>query len=214
MLLVSFARLSLGITLAGACCGGLHLTAWANPFPSHLELVLWRAASLTIAVTAPLSVAASVCQTSLHLASRKFGILGGLVPAAMAAAMWVLLVVWYALYRALLVVECYIKPGAETTVLVGSPDSVSVRASHQLNQQWRSGRDTKLLIELIAREHRTRAFRAQISITLAILPAQHLSLYSSATAIVAARCGPIIMVDTTFASRRRCCDTSACRRVS
>src|SRR5436853_2270894 len=39
------------LTLATACYGGLHATAWYFPFPSKNEQMLWRVSALTIAST-------------------------------------------------------------------------------------------------------------------------------------------------------------------
>jgi hypothetical protein len=48
-----FIWLVIGMTFAGTCYGGLHLVAWKSPFASRAELLLWRAASLSIMATGP-----------------------------------------------------------------------------------------------------------------------------------------------------------------
>jgi hypothetical protein len=50
-----------GLTIAGGCYGGLHLTAWACQYPSYAETVLWRAATITILATGPFSIMAGLC---------------------------------------------------------------------------------------------------------------------------------------------------------
>jgi hypothetical protein len=54
-------RAAAGLTLAGACYGGLHLTAWTCRFPSYAETILWRVASVTILATGPFGIAFILC---------------------------------------------------------------------------------------------------------------------------------------------------------
>jgi hypothetical protein len=59
-----------GLTLAGVCYGGLHLTAWSSQFPSHAQTMLWRAASVTILATGPFSVAYVLCVCAIGTGLR------------------------------------------------------------------------------------------------------------------------------------------------
>lgn len=51
----------LGLTVSGAFYGGLHLTAWANQFPSETEAILWRAAGVTILSAGPVCALFAIC---------------------------------------------------------------------------------------------------------------------------------------------------------
>lgn len=43
--------LALGFSLAGLIYGGLHLVAWNAPFPSELEMILWRCSGVILAAS-------------------------------------------------------------------------------------------------------------------------------------------------------------------
>jgi hypothetical protein len=131
-----------GLTIAGVCYGGLHLTAWSSQFPSHAQTVLWRAASITILATGPFSIctgfralkrrratrhrhridagAESLDETSvdstLHLMTAVFSIWLELLDRVI--IYYGLL--WYAICRAFIVVECFIMLAhlPETTLAV------------------------------------------------------------------------------------------------
>jgi hypothetical protein len=134
-----------GLTLAGVCYGGLHLTAWSSQFPSHAQTMLWRAASVTILATGPFSVAYVLCVCTIgtglralkhrratrhpdridadteNLDETSVGSPQQLVTAGVSFALddaeWLELVdglimnyvlLWYAICRAFIVVECFI----------------------------------------------------------------------------------------------------------
>jgi hypothetical protein len=63
-------RAAVGLTLAGGCYGGLHLTAWTCQFPSHAETMLWRAAGITITLTGPSVIAYALCTAVLDWIKR------------------------------------------------------------------------------------------------------------------------------------------------
>jgi hypothetical protein len=117
-------RTAAGLTLAGACYGGLHLTAWACQFPSSVETMLWRAASVTILATGPtiiifalhVGVITESC-SSMYTWLKLYHIGRGL-RRMLECFVWVdhearfmlyyLWAVWYILCRAFIVVECFI----------------------------------------------------------------------------------------------------------
>jgi hypothetical protein len=113
-----------GLTLAGACYGGLHLTAWTCQFPSHTETLLWRAASVTIATTGPSFIAYALCRSLINLihdcwqkrsrarvpgktkdAFTRFALAAESTADLLLVKLWR---VWYILCRAFIVVECFI----------------------------------------------------------------------------------------------------------
>jgi hypothetical protein len=115
--------LAVGLTLAGGCYGGLHLTAWTCQFPSYAETVLWRAASITILATGPSVIAfllSIAFANSIRNAGRRWlqerrafwaayalGFLMSftIIGAATLCLLWGL---WYILCRVFIVVECFI----------------------------------------------------------------------------------------------------------
>jgi hypothetical protein len=60
-------RFVTGLTLAGACYGGLHLAAWNTPFASRAEALLWRVACVSIMTPGPMCVLAAC----LHSISKN-----------------------------------------------------------------------------------------------------------------------------------------------
>lgn len=62
-----FLWLVAGITCAGACYGGLHLTAWTNHYPSVTEVTMWRAASVTLTVSGALYAMLAVLAVLLRM---------------------------------------------------------------------------------------------------------------------------------------------------
>ena len=115
--------LAFGLTLAGGCYGGLHLTAWTCQFPSYAETVLWRAASITILATGP-SVIAFLLSIAFANSIRNVGrrwlqerrafwaayaldflLAFTIIGAATLCLLWGL---WYILCRVFIVVECFI----------------------------------------------------------------------------------------------------------
>jgi hypothetical protein len=64
-------RVVAGLTLAGGCYGGLHLTAWTCQFPSHAETLLWRADSVTITTTGPSVFAFALCKAVAAMIKEK-----------------------------------------------------------------------------------------------------------------------------------------------
>lgn len=110
-----YAWLIVGATFAGACYGGLHLTAWTNQFPSYAETVLWRAASITILATGPLlalaNIIAAAIDSDLTVVEGGVDHKGKLVASVFAHllnSIVLLLLLWYMLCRAFIVVECFI----------------------------------------------------------------------------------------------------------
>lgn len=114
-----FAWTAAGLTVSGGCYGGLHLTAWATPFPSHAETVLWRAASITILVTGPFAVVIGLCNSIIEAADAW--IVEKETPLIEKYLEWLLLLVsislwsvlalsmlWYTVCRAFIVVESFI----------------------------------------------------------------------------------------------------------
>ena len=115
-----------GVTLAGGCYGGLHLTAWTCQFPSYAATLLWRAASVTILATGPAAIAYILWQCTL--ATLELALQDELDEALELDTYWVKYIVqplrdfmnivrfplfsswiiWYTLCRAFLVVECFI----------------------------------------------------------------------------------------------------------
>lgn len=113
----TFAWFLLGMTLAGACYGGLHLTAWAGPFPSSTQAILWRTASITVASTGALFAIGTLEQSAVETlikrtTSRRGGDLRSnpclLFLQLVQVCQWPLLLLWYTLCRTFLVVECFI----------------------------------------------------------------------------------------------------------
>jgi hypothetical protein len=117
----SVIRSAAGLTLAGACYGGLHLTAWTSRFPSHAETLLWHAASVTITATGPSVIAYAlgrVVATSIDydVQVRQFLRIRELcwfnplewVVESLAKQIFWLWTTWYVLCRAFIVVECFI----------------------------------------------------------------------------------------------------------
>ena len=115
--------LAVGLTLAGGCYGGLHLTAWACQFPSYAETMLWRAANITILATGPsvigfvLSIAITndiAWSARQWLEAHRFrstvNAMSSLQSVAhlMARALCLLWGLWYILCRVFIVVECFI----------------------------------------------------------------------------------------------------------
>ena len=100
-----------GITCAGVCYGGMHLTAWTSVFQSPAALILWRAASVTILVTGPFVVAVSACYFGLEWLNRRRGDrlgISGVVLFGMMVCLSGLSLIWYTLCRTFIVVECFI----------------------------------------------------------------------------------------------------------
>jgi len=115
-----------GVTLAGGCYGGLHLTAWTCQFPSYAATLLWRAASVTILATGPAAIAYILWQCTLG--TLELALQDELDEALELDTYWAKYVVrplrdfmnivrfplfsswiiWYTLCRAFLVVECFI----------------------------------------------------------------------------------------------------------
>lgn len=98
-----------GITFAGACYGGLHITAWTNQFPSYAETILWRAATITILATGPFCALLSLCiviDSALPLAPIPNLVRNFL--AVLCALLLGSVLLWYVLCRAFIVVECFI----------------------------------------------------------------------------------------------------------
>jgi integral membrane sensor domain MASE1 len=105
-------RMVAAITFAGVCYGGLHLVAWTNTFPSHVALVLWRSASITILLTGPFCVVIAACNAGVDWLSRRslfrrhHFLDDGLTLACL--CLIVLSFIWYTLCRTFIVVECFI----------------------------------------------------------------------------------------------------------
>lgn len=115
-----------GLTLAGICYGGLHLTAWTCQFPTNAETVLWRAASVTIMATGPTIIIVVFYTSTIILAYPKAN--SWMVPHDSAWRHWniptveliedvetatrytlfFLWEIWYLLCRVFIVVECFI----------------------------------------------------------------------------------------------------------
>jgi len=114
----SFGRLVFCASLAGGFYGGLHLTAWATPFTSHAQMVLWRAASITTIATGLVYGTIVLCIVSVRAAlayplgdgftAKEFDRREKLLEAVMMFPAMTLFLVWYTLCRAYLVVECFI----------------------------------------------------------------------------------------------------------
>lgn len=117
-----FFWLMLGLTFAGACYGGLHLTAWFSQFPTDLQAILWRAASTTILLTGP-SCALLVTQMaftsweydrylSLERRHSRYAAAVGAISVCIQWCGWLIPVVlsllWYTLCRTFIVVGCFI----------------------------------------------------------------------------------------------------------
>jgi hypothetical protein len=123
-------RIYAGLTLAGCCYGGLHLTAWACQFPSNAETMLWRAASVTILATGPIIIVVPYTNI-VHMYMQVYGMGGSLdlwrfdpsqwtaspaspvklvvkVKKVAGLTLFFLWVIWYLLCRAFIVVECFI----------------------------------------------------------------------------------------------------------
>jgi hypothetical protein len=107
--------LAVGLTLAGGCYGGLHLTAWTCQFPSYVETILWRAASITILATGPSVIAFVLCAGSidkwLQLRLAHPGEpLGSVMTITryVEQTLFLLWGLWYTLCRVFIVVECFI----------------------------------------------------------------------------------------------------------
>jgi hypothetical protein len=120
-------RVFAGLTLAGGCYGGLHLTAWTCQFPSHAETLLWRAAGVTITATGPSVFAFALCKVVASIFITRFvricprpraRLLRCLTDRALtvldpgveslAKPIFALFATWYILCRAFIVVECFI----------------------------------------------------------------------------------------------------------
>jgi hypothetical protein len=119
-------RPAVGLTLAGFCYGGLHLTAWTCRFPSHAETLLWHAASVTIMATGPTVIAYALGKgvaafinhserIRLQSRTRKLGRLAFLALdllesciKSLAKPIFWLWTTWYIFCRAYIVVECFI----------------------------------------------------------------------------------------------------------
>jgi hypothetical protein len=122
----SFFRPAAGLTLAGVCYGGLHLTAWTCRFPSHAETLLWHAASVTMTATGPSAIAYALGRgvaafinhskrIRLQSKARQLGWLAelaldllGRVAKSLAKTMFLLWAIWYTLCRVFIMVECFI----------------------------------------------------------------------------------------------------------
>jgi hypothetical protein len=122
-------RSAAGLTLAGICYGGLHLTAWTCRFPSHAETLLWHAASVTIMATGPSVIAYALGKSVatfigismdnwFHVRARQLGrwvhpniwacdLLKSVMKLLAKLVFW-LWTTWYILCRAFIVVECFI----------------------------------------------------------------------------------------------------------
>jgi hypothetical protein len=113
-------RPAVGLTLAGFCYGGLHLTAWTCRFPSHAETLLWHAASVTIMATGPTVIAYALGKgvAAFIYHSERIRKLGWLAVLALdllescikslAKPIFWLWTTWYMFCRAYIVVECFI----------------------------------------------------------------------------------------------------------
>jgi hypothetical protein len=112
-----------GLTLAGGCYGGLHLTAWTCRFPSHAETVLWRAASITILTTGPSIIAWALYKCFVIFIdqnwvrsdgrerSHRIRRAGTKLRSGEKVARRTVIMLWalfYILCRAFIVVECFI----------------------------------------------------------------------------------------------------------
>lgn len=102
--------LAAGLTLAGAFYGGLHLVAWGSVFPSHVETILWRAASVTILSTGPLCAVIALCgSTLMYFFDENKGSESRMLVAFLPFIVLVLsFLLWYILCRAFIIVECFI----------------------------------------------------------------------------------------------------------
>jgi hypothetical protein len=120
-------RPAAGLTLAGICYGGLHLTAWTCRFPSHAETLLWHAASVTITATGPSVIVYALgkglvtfiddsmndwyCGRGMDIRHGRWADLGDLLKSVMkflTKSIFWLWTTWYILCRAFIVVECFI----------------------------------------------------------------------------------------------------------
>jgi hypothetical protein len=107
----SHLRTIAGITFASACYGGLHLIAWTSAFPSHVALVMWRAASVTLLATGPFCVAIAALIASVKWLDRDFLLEKLRLRVFLTCVIMCLIgsaVVWYTVCRTFIVVECFI----------------------------------------------------------------------------------------------------------
>lgn len=115
-----YAWIAAGLTLAGACHGGLHLAAWASAFLSHAETILWRSSSITILTTGPAAIVLVLCKCLVHVPvdalttwfmtkemwSVNVAIDG--VASLVKGSVFGAVMLWYIICRAFIVVECFI----------------------------------------------------------------------------------------------------------
>jgi hypothetical protein len=107
--LFGHARTIAGITLASSCYGGLHLIAWASIFHSHVALVLWRAASVTILATGPFFVVTGALFAGFDWVSRNhISLILDDILFWPPVCLSLLFIVWYTLCRTFIFVECFI----------------------------------------------------------------------------------------------------------
>ena len=95
-----------GLLCAGIFYGGLHLVAWAAPFASHSERILWRLSALSVAATGPI-VAIIIAGLLFVQPVDTPGTLRTL-GAMLLALMVFLMILLYVFARAYLIVECFI----------------------------------------------------------------------------------------------------------
>lgn len=110
-----------GLTFAGACYGGLHITAWSSQFPSFAETLLWRAATITILATGPFCVLLALFGTALNSLPDSFPHRVGFPIVGLCAFVVGFVLLWYVLCRAFIVVECFILMAHIPTSALGVP---------------------------------------------------------------------------------------------
>lgn len=96
--IVERADAAIGMILGGFVYGGIHALAWAAPFPSAKERVLWRMASVVVIAFGPVYV------SLWHLAHK-----GKTSVSFLATAFYRLILAAYLFSRTYLVVECFIQ---------------------------------------------------------------------------------------------------------
>lgn len=96
--------LVIGINLAGLIYGGLHLVAWAAPFASKTERILWRMSALDVVATGPVLTILNVGLVFAGIVHRSVEPIAVNVLAALFPCIFVL----YLISRIYLVVESFI----------------------------------------------------------------------------------------------------------
>lgn len=118
LLQTDYGWITAGVTFAGAFYGGLHLIAWTSPFPSRTEMLLWRAASVTILAAGPSCAVVGLvsigirklAQVKLAHVSWASTMLSGLLYFVMLFAIvsGLSAILWYIFCRVFIILECFI----------------------------------------------------------------------------------------------------------